>query len=254
MEISECISLIQQGQNEYMIVLWGMVKGLIARWALRYCAGRRVPGGVELDDLMQCGFLAMVEAVQGYDPEKGGFNTYLHYHVKKQFRDAIGRTDRQLRDPLNHCISLDIPVDEDDPDGKTFLDVVPDPRDSFAGVEKSIFREQLHKALETALDSIPAREAQALRAEYWRGLNQTETAAEMGVTDERVRQLRNGGLRHIRNSSARVMLEKFIDYQTPFYKKVSVVSFNRTRTSAVEAVMLFREKMRCDLGKGLCTT
>ena len=227
-------------------------------YAARYYYGvyRDYVAAFEIADLEQCGFIAMVEAVKVYDPTRGSFNALLWYCMKNQFQGIIGRSKRKQRDPLNYALSLDAPLDDDDPEGDTWHDAVADPRaDRTDELIESIYQEQLHKALEDALDSIPAREAQALRAEFWQGKNQTETAKEMGVTDERVRQLRNGGLRHIRNSSAMVMLEKFIDYKTPFYRKVSIDQFNRTQTSAVEALMLYREKVRSELlGKGNYST
>ena len=54
--------------------LWEQVRRFIGRQAFRWltlysglCAG----AGVELDDLMQCGFLALQDAVKAFDPARG---------------------------------------------------------------------------------------------------------------------------------------------------------------------------------------
>lgn len=248
--------LVQQGHNELLPELWEQKRRLIAVWAAKYytiiSAGRAAPGGVEIDDLVQCGFIAMVEAAAVHNPERGSFNAILSYYCKKHFRAAIGRSEKQLRDPLNKCDSLDIPVGDDGDD--TLLDFVPDSRDPFTGVEERIYQEQLHKALEAALQVIPTKEAECLRAEYFEGRTQSEIAARMNVSQERARQLRNGGLRHIRTSSAGAKLERWLDSESPFYKQVGVDRFNRTHTSAVEEVMLWRERRRKELGKSYCSS
>ena len=247
---------IQQGHNELLPELWEQKQRLIAMLAAKFftviSAGRAAPGGVEVDDLVQCGFLAMVEAVAVHNPELGSFNTILHYYLKKHFNQAIGRTEKQRREPLNNCASLDIPINEDGEE--TLLDFIPDPRDPFTGIEERIYQEQLHKALEAALQVIPTAEAECLRAEYFEGRTQAEIAARMNVSQERARQLRNGGLRHIRTSSAGAKLERWLDSESPFYKQVGVDRFNRTHTSAVEEVMLWRERRRKELGKRYCSS
>lgn len=237
---------IQQGRKDLIIDLWEEVKRYIFMHANRFyniiSAGRTPPGGVTVEDLKQCGFLAMIEAAAAYDSTRGAFTTFLTYYLKKHFNQAIGRTEKQRREPLNNCTSLDVPIDEDGEN--TLLDFIPDSRDEFAVVEEKIYQEQLHNALETALNTLPKAEADTIRAEFFDGKKQSEIAAKMGVSQERARQLRNGGLRHIRTSSARVKLERFIDSETNFYKYVSVYQFNRTSTSAVEYLTFIRERQR----------
>lgn len=256
--IAELVSLIQNGHDEYILPLWENVERLISRYANKYLvclsANGTVPGGVEKEDLEQAGYFAILNALSNYDPSKGAFSTLLVYYLRREFQKAAGIDGNRKREPLNYSLSLDAPVNDDEPEGETRLDFISDPRDYYSGIDESIFQEQLHKALETALDTIPAKEADVLRAEYWQGKKQTEIAEEMGVTDERVRQLRNGGLRHIRNSSARAQLEKILDMETPFYKNVSVEHFTRTHTSAVEAVAIWREKRRREIGKSICSS
>lgn len=248
---------IQQGRKDLLPDLWEEVCRFTDMFAKKYyaiiSAGRPAPGGVTVDDLKQCAFLAVVDAISTYDPKRAGFITHLVWFLRKHFRAAIGRSERQLRDPLNGSLSLDIPARDDDPDGEKWLDGIPDPCDCIADTEDSIYREQLRKALEAALQVIPTAEAECLRAEYFEGHTQAEIAARMGVSQSRANQLRNGGLRHIRTSSAGAKLERWLDSESPFYKQVGVDRFNRTHTSAVEAVMLWREKRRAELGKGLCS-
>lgn len=258
MEIEELVLQIQQGNTIRITELWEKVRSLIAWYAGRYfilisLTNICTPGGVEVDDLVQSSYFALLDAIKAYDPARGSFTTLLSYYLKKQFREAIGlRTSK--RNPLDNYLSLDIPIDENDPDSATWLEFVPDSRDNYAGVDNAIFREQLRTALERALDAIPEKEAYALRAEYFRGLGGQKTAYELGVSFQRVHQLCNDGLRHIRSGSNGAQLERFLDFETPYYKTVSVHTFNRTHTSAVEALVLSREKRREELGNCYCSS
>ena len=97
--------------------LWEQVRRFIGQQALRWFTlygdmCRRA--GVELDDLLQCGFLALQDAVQAFDPARGySLLTYLTRPLSNRFREACGiRTSK--RDPLNDCDSLDRPVGEEE--------------------------------------------------------------------------------------------------------------------------------------------
>lgn len=249
--IAELVALIQQGRNDLLCDLWEELRGLVAWHAARYYFALVSVNGaapVEVDDLVQTGFIAMVEALGVYDPARGPFKALFKFYIKKAFRTAIGR----FREPLNNYVSLDEPLTEDSEE--TRLDFIPDSRDYFGMIDETIFQEQLHKALEAALNAIPPKEAYALRAEYWRGLKQAETAMEMNCSSQYIARLRNDGLRHIRTGPAKAQLERFLDSETPFFKSVSAERFNRTHTSAVEELVLWRDRRRREIGKSLCTT
>lgn len=249
MEVSEIVRQIQQGDTSLYITLWEAVHDLIAFWAKKYYNALKVlgkvPGGVEVEDLVQCGYCAMVDAVTGYVPEKGAFTTYLGFHIKKEFRRAIGRSDRQLRDKLNRCRSLDAPLNGDT-DSTLFdivADTVQDQYNDFSDIEEKIFNEQLHVALEKALNTLPEKEAAAIRSEYWEGCTLQQIAEKLDVTLSRVHQLRNRGFHIIRHSSARRELEQFIDQNTDYYRGTGVAAHN-TRGSQVENLVLRRERLR----------
>ncbi len=247
--MEELISLIQSGRHDLMEQLWMQLRRLIEWYAKRYY--RRIggitgtaPGGVELDDLIQAGYIALADAVNDYDPSKGTFTPYLSYHLQRVFRLTIGRTDKQLSDPLNYAASLDVPNDEDDPDSLTKLDGLPDPCNAYLTVEDRIFQEELHSALEKAIDILSEQEARAIRAEYYEGQKQKETAEELGVSISRVSQLRKDGIRHLRQSSAKKQLEIFLGEQVSYYKGNGLGRYIQTMTSGVERAVLHREYLR----------
>ena len=247
--MEELVAMIQGGRDDLMEDLWVQLRGLVVWYARRYYTritkfDGTTKGSVDIDDLTQSGYLALAAAVADYDASKGAFTTYLHFHIKKEFRNAVGRSDKQLRDPLNDALSLDVPVNEDDPDSLTKLDFVPDQRDDIADADDRIFLEELHNALERALDTLPMKQAQAIRSEFWDGCTLKKTAEKMGYsTTERVRQLRQAGLQRIRNSSASKSLEQFLDDRIDYYKG-SGLSGNAQGRRHVECLVIRREYLR----------
>lgn len=255
--MDDLILQIQQGHTELYSELWEEIKGLIAWWAKRFFVVNSAYGislGLEwmtpqnnkrcIDDLVQAGFLGLVNAVEHYDPERGSFTTLLSRYLLRAFQEATtGRSIKQKNDPLLRCRSLDEQIGDEDSDA-TLLDFIPDERNEIADAEERIFIEQLHEALEAALDAIPEREAAAIRSEFYDGCKQWETAEKLHTTPGRVHQLKNDGLRHIRNSSSRKKLERFLDENTSFYRGVGRSSYNHTGTSSVERMVLWREHLR----------
>ncbi|HJD45326.1 MAG TPA: sigma-70 family RNA polymerase sigma factor [Candidatus Mediterraneibacter norfolkensis] len=81
---NECIvAAVQAGDNEAenMLQLWQQNKGFIAMIARRYSAG------AEMEDLEQEGYIALCEAVQHYDPDRGmSFISYAAFWIKRRMR------------------------------------------------------------------------------------------------------------------------------------------------------------------------
>ena len=81
---NECIvAAVQAGDNEAenMLQLWRKNKGFIAMMARRYSAG------AEMEDLEQEGYIALCEAVQHYDPDRGmSFISYAAFWIKRRMR------------------------------------------------------------------------------------------------------------------------------------------------------------------------
>lgn len=218
MAIDELVYQIQQGRDDLIPELWNAVKGLIRYFAIRFsrqwdCSRY----GIELDDLVQEGYFAMLETLRKHDPEKGSFNTLFAYDLRKAFQNAIGRTDRKRGDLLNYCLSLDAEIDSSEPNSDSMYERIPDGYDYAGAVEQKIYIQQLHDELEKALAAIPADQAEVLRSIYFDGRTLTEIAAERSQTCENIRRKKENGLRTLRSHKCKKELEKFIDQRTDFY-------------------------------------
>ena len=83
MNNEQLVARIQAGDNEAenMLQLWRQNKAFIAMLARRYSAG------AEMEDLEQEGYIALCEAVQHYEPERGmSFIGYAAFWIKRRMR------------------------------------------------------------------------------------------------------------------------------------------------------------------------
>lgn len=237
MENEELAVLIQQGREELLPKLWEQVSGLVAKLAWERYKATGGCGGVEVEDLTQSGFLALLEAVNRFDPAKGyAFTTTLGMCLKKAFAEAGGyRTSR--RDPLDGCVSLDAPLT----DAGTLMELQADPANVFEEAEHRIWLAQLREAMAQAVSKLPEDQQRTIRRRYYRDESQTAAAAAEGITPGVLRRLESEGLRNLRTADE---LAQFIEEQTPYYVHVGRVGFVRTQTSAVELAVLKRDRLQ----------
>lgn len=71
--------------------------------------------GADRDDIVQEGMIGIFKAIMNYDVSKGAsFKTFADLCVNRQIITAIKSAGRQKHAPLNHSVSLDKPVGDDD--------------------------------------------------------------------------------------------------------------------------------------------
>lgn len=246
MSNEELVAVIQAGAEERMGELWEQVKGLVA-WKARHIMTaldlRGSPCGVELEDLMQSGYIAMVEAVHYYTPESGAaFSMCLINRLKTVFAEATGyRTKRGQNEPLNNSFSLDKTVD-DESDGTPFGEFVPDPKAAatMLSIEEKLWREQLHEALEAALAALPEQSAEVLLLRHYQGLTLADVGQIRGTTPERIRQMENKAIRQLRKPSIACHLRPFYDFD--FYCGTGLGAFQHTGMSIQERYLVLEEE------------
>lgn len=240
----ELVAMIQGGKRERLAELWRQVERFVAVQAHKRLVLSGGLGGVEFDDLYNAGYIALVAAVNTYDPLAGmSFIGWLATTLKTAFAEAGGyRTRKQALDPLQQAGSLDAPIGDDE-DGTALGDFQADPQavQAFEDVEQGVYREQLHTAMEEALGALPARQRDTLRRRFYQLRTLEEIAAAEGVYRETVRQWQEKGLRALRCSRE---LQQFVEERTPYYLRVGVGQFQRTGESAVERIVIRREQLR----------
>ena len=116
----------------------------------------------------------------------------------------------------------------------------PDAAAAFDEAEQRIWLEQLHEALERALDQIPGEQSDILRRRFYAGQTLNAIGEEYGVGLETIRQRERSGLRSMRQGQARRELKQFVD--TPYYTGTGIASFRRSG-SQPERLVILRENL-----------
>ena len=246
MSNEELAILIRNGDKSKLTELWDGVRGYVAKTAHSYMVIYDGRYGVEFDDLMQSGFLAMVATAESYEPKDAKFITWLTYHLKTAFAEAANRrTKSQRKNPLHSASSLMEPVPGAEDGEMLLMDTIPAP-DAFEEVEAKIYREQLRADLEAVLSTIPAANADVIRRHFFDGVELSEIASERGVSNEAVSARKREGLRNMRqkvNTSQGARLKAYVENSTNYYAGTGLGRFINTQESPIEKAMLIREEL-----------
>lgn len=237
----ELVDLIQNGERDRLPELWDQVERFVAVQAHKRLVLSAGLGGVEFGDLFNAGYLALVAAADSFNPLAGcAFIGWLALALKTAFSEAGGyRSRKQARDPLHRASSMDAPIGGDDDGDSTVGEFQADPTavQALEDVERRLYLDQLHDALERALATLPAQQSGTLRRRYYRGQTLDEIAAADGVYKETVRQWQKKGLRALRRDWKK--LAQFVEDRTPYYCNWSAQSGERT----TEMITLRREEL-----------
>lgn len=229
----ELVIAIQDGAQWRMEELYNAVVRFIHQQATkRLAAYNAPPASVDVEDLEQQAYFAVLDAVAAYDRNKEHkFITYLSYHLKNAFNAVLGKCKFEL--------SLDAPAYSDDEE-TTIGDTIPDGRDYIAGVDEGIFTSQLAGMLSEMLSTIPGEQAETLRCRYYEEKTQQETADVLGTTRDKVMSIEKKALRTLGTGKNRMLLEEYRDEVPRF--KVGLHEFMTTHTSEAEKTLLFKER------------
>ena len=225
------VNAARAGNEADLLALWTSVRRLVYWCINRWIRSWGDRGGVTAEDLEQAAFVALLQAVQGYEDNAGTFVAYYVTCVTREFSIASGcRTPKQRRDPLHKALSLDAPLSLDEPDGACLLDIIPDPRDSIADAEDLLFQEELATTIRGAVDALPAEQASVVRARYFENTSRAQLATEAGVSATTIRDRERRALTRLRKRSD---LRSFAQ-ELNFYNGTDLARFRITGTSSTE--------------------
>lgn len=198
--------------------LWEINKGLLRSLFWRWYPAHKALAdahGLTADDFEQEGYFAVQYAAEHYDPGKGfAFSTWLAYAMQRQIdraltggrrrnvTDADGKQHTVSADPLNHCASLDVPLDDEDGGAATLGDLQPDPAAAgeLLDVEERLYQEQLHAALEEALYKLTEREQAVILGNFYAGKSVRQISEEQGLTIGQANTAKANAFRKLRRN------------------------------------------------------
>lgn len=171
---------------------------LVVKMALRWRGSHR---SLDLDDLIQVGYLGLMKARDRFESEKGSFVTYAAYWMNHFFRKHVADFRDVVRVPegvmfkvsLRSC-SLDAPLGDDTV--STHLEMMPAPEP-----EEPLMADAFTvKMLDKAMKKLTQIEQFVIRARFVEERPLRDIGRLMGVSGERVRQIQNTALSKLRSN------------------------------------------------------
>ena len=165
--------------------------------------------GVALGDLIGEGNVGLLRAARRFDPALGvRFISYAVWWIRQALQSAVARQSSVVRVPIVVVrseggtrpadVSLDTPLSTDG--NQTLLDLISSDDDESA--ESGYAAAECGVRIDEALSQLPARDAKILRLHFGleggREHSLVEIGQLLGVTRERVRQVRDRALRRMR--------------------------------------------------------
>ena len=228
-----------------------LLKRLARRWAPR-CDHDRA---VSVEDLTQAGFFGLVKAAETFDENAGrSWAGWAGWFIRKEFERALCLREGKATRAHTGALALDAPVKEDSEDGATFSDLLPD--ESLPEIDADLLTDDLKSSVQKALEQLEdQRGRQIVQGCDLDGKPFRVIAAELGVSAERVRQLRNRAHSALKSDKRlRAYAERLtLDDLTRFYAHKGVAAFHRDNTSVTEAAALWRiEHQKNAINAGAC--
>lgn len=203
----ELAQQIQQGERNLILQLWEQVRRYAHDRAYKWFRATNGRGGQTVQDLEQEAFLALLEALEGWDEDAGPFLTWYSMRLKSAFTAATAqRTQRDRKDPLQDCLSLDAPLTDREGDPFTLEDTIPDQRaeDDLNTVEER----DRQAAVRRVLDSLAPEQKQVILLRYFHDMTREQTAQRLHLTRTRATTIEAKALRLLRHPvNSRVLLQ-----------------------------------------------
>lgn len=163
--------------------------------------------GVDFDDLVSEGYMAMTQAAQKYNQERGTqFIAYAAPFIRKAMEQAVKQQSasygmprdeyQQLHKRVSRPLSIDAPLSANNK--YTLLDILIN-KDALSDEENSYFR-LITEDLNAAIETLDEREREVIRKFYGIGcphIPMADIAEDMNLKRERVRQIRDKAVRKI---------------------------------------------------------
>lgn len=214
-------TLAASGDSFALGQLWEINRGLLHKLFWRWFSSNKKLAdahGMTAEDFEQEGFFAVEYAAKTYCPEAGSFSTWLGQAAQRQINQAMtgdhrrtvivsdGKRRTVSANPLNHCTSLDTPIDDEGGE-ITLGELQPDSAaaNAMQAAEDVVYQEQLHAALEEALGKLSELERTVIQEKYYSGKTVRQISQEQGTTPGQINAANASAITKLRRNP-RLML------------------------------------------------
>ena len=208
---------------------------LASYWAGRYSWILERRNDLDREDLQQAAFLGILKARKAYKEERGGEVTLAGFYARKEIRALLGIRNGKLPPAME---SLDEPLNDETDD--TRLDLLAD--ETIPDADAALLEEEKRQTVRDAVERLKPDQKAVVKLRFFQGMTYKQAAAEMDVTPERAASIWDNARLHLsRDRYLKAVAE--VNRSTPYLLGVGVTRFNSTFTSAVEELVLLRERL-----------
>lgn len=196
-KLEEMVIRIQNGEKSLIPEAWERIRRIYEMKAYKYYASHRTlcaRCGVELDDIKQQSYFAFLRSIEAYEPQcELAFSSYINYPFMIEMQElTYTRHSGQQADCLNKCSSLDLQIETEDGGGDTVGDFVPDP--AALDFLELLDAQSVGAMIRREVQQLPDREREVIAGVFFDGLTLSQLAERLGITFQRVSQLKKRGL------------------------------------------------------------
>ena len=202
-------------------------------WACRYSWAAQIRNDIDLEDLQQAALLGIIQARNAYQDEKGGFVTLAGYYARNEIRDLLGIRNGKLPPVLE---SLDEPLNDETED--TRLDLIAD--DSIPDADAGLLEAEKRQAVRDAVNRLKKDQRAVIDCRFFQGMTHKQTAEAAKIPPSRLGSVLRSAQTNLRRDR---LLRALLDDCTQYMLHVGIARFNTTMTSAVEELVIRRERL-----------
>ena len=211
-------------------------RGLLVWAARRYSGACKNDNAVDVEDLIQAGFMGLVDAQATYDETKGGWVKWALWFIEREINAALGRRDGHWVKAHAGTLSLDAPLSEDS--DETGLDGLAD--DTLPPVDDNlVLSDDCRLVRECVSDLADDRQREVVERWQLGGETQAAVAESLSISPQRVNQIWCKARKALARDR-RLRQLTALDDMTPYYQHVGINRFRTTLTSATERAALWR--------------
>lgn len=198
MSNEELAMRIKAGERELLAQLWGQNKKNIYFLAVKYRNIIEQNAFVEMKDFMQCGYFALVAAVDAYDPAKRfKLSSYLNFKYKKEVYAMFGNVrDRDARIFPLPATSLNVTIEHNG--HKTeFLELLED--EGSGDITDNLEQVELKQVVAEAINKLTPKQRYVIRQHYYNEMTFTQMVDGITFKDQfQVARVEDSAMRILR--------------------------------------------------------
>lgn len=236
--MQEVVDGVRRGDAQAMEDLFTRNRGLLYKLSQRYRTACQRDRATSEEDLIQAGYLGLVEAARAWDSERGAWSTAAVMYVKKNMREAVGLHSKRIR-AEHDAVSLEEPVSGGDDTAR--VDLLED--STAQPVEESVILQDLQHRVREAVQALDDPQMRYVVEKHdLEGLSYLSIGSDMGFTHNQVRQLGDKAWRRLKSDRRMraLALAYSLDQDTRFHAHKGLRAFNSTWSSVVEDAVLWR--------------